>query len=74
VPDDMVGNRIVAFCTVQAQADESDLERACKERVPSYMVPERLIVLDSLPRTPNDKYDRPKLAEEAASLIGAGEA
>jgi L-proline---[L-prolyl-carrier protein] ligase len=70
VPDEVVGNRIVAFCTVEAEADESDLERACKDRVPSYMVPERLILLDSLPRTPNDKYDRPKLAEQAASLIG----
>jgi acyl-coenzyme A synthetase/AMP-(fatty) acid ligase len=34
------------------------------------MVPERIVVVDSLPRTPNDKYDRPQLTERAARLIG----
>jgi amino acid adenylation domain-containing protein len=69
VPDEMVGNRIAAFCAVGQGADGSDLDRACRERVPSYMVPERIVVLDSLPRTANDKYDRPLLAERAARMI-----
>jgi len=69
VPDEMVGNRIAAFCAVQQGTDGEDLDRACRERVPGYMVPERIVVVDSLPRTPNDKYDRPRLTEQAARVI-----
>jgi L-proline---[L-prolyl-carrier protein] ligase len=69
VPDEMVGNRIAAFCAVQQGTDGEDLDRACRERVPGYMVPERIVVLESLPRTPNDKFDRPRLTEQAARVI-----
>jgi amino acid adenylation domain-containing protein len=69
VPDEMVGNRIAAFCAVQDGTDSEDLDRACRERVPGYMVPERIVVVDSLPRTPNDKYDRPRLTEQAGRMI-----
>jgi acyl-CoA synthetase (AMP-forming)/AMP-acid ligase II len=65
----MVGNRIAAFCAVQPGTDGEDLKRACCERVPRYMVPERIVLLESLPRTPNDKYDRPRLTEQAARII-----
>jgi acyl-CoA synthetase (AMP-forming)/AMP-acid ligase II len=69
VPDEIVGNRIAAFCAVQQGTDSKDLDRACRERVPGYMVPERIVVMDSLPRTPNDKYDRPRLTERAGRMI-----
>jgi amino acid adenylation domain-containing protein len=69
VPDDLVGNRIAAFCTVEQQMDSGALERTCRERVPGYMVPEQIVVVDSLPRTPNDKYDRPALTRQAAGII-----
>ena len=69
VPDEMVGNRIAAFCAVQQGADSEDLARACRVRVRGYMVPEPIVVVDSLPRTPNDKYDRPRLTEQAARMI-----
>ena len=72
VPDEMVGNRIAAFCAVQQGADGEDLARACRERVPGYMVPDPIVVVDSLPRTPNDKYDRPRLTEQAARMIENG--
>jgi acyl-coenzyme A synthetase/AMP-(fatty) acid ligase len=74
VPDDLVGSRIAAFCTIQRQAESEDLEQACRDRVPGYMVPERILVVDSLPRTPNDKYDRPQLTAQAATMLdGSGE-
>jgi len=68
VPDEMVGNRIAAFCAVQQGADSEDLTRTCRDRLPKYMVPERIVLVDSLPRTPNDKYDRPRLTEQAARM------
>jgi acyl-coenzyme A synthetase/AMP-(fatty) acid ligase len=69
VPDDLVGNRIAAFCTLEGEAGERDLAQACRQRVPAYMVPERIILRDSLPRTPNDKYDRPELTRQALRTI-----
>ncbi len=71
VPDDLIGNRIAAFCTLEGSVDERDLELTCRQRVPAYMVPERIILRDSLPRTPNDKYDRPELTRQASRTIAA---
>ncbi|RKH09758.1 amino acid adenylation domain-containing protein, partial [Corallococcus sp. CA053C] len=53
--------------TLEAQA----LRTLLKERLPDYMVPSALVVLDAMPLTPNGKVDRkalpsPDLATEAA--------
>jgi amino acid adenylation domain-containing protein len=71
VPDELMGNRLVAFCAVRGELGEAQLKRSCRERVPGYMVPDRIEILDALPRTANDKYDRTRLAELAAGLVGA---
>jgi acyl-CoA synthetase (AMP-forming)/AMP-acid ligase II len=62
----LMGNRIVAFCTVSGGADAEELIRACRERLPAYMVPAQIFVVVSLPKTPNNKYDRAALAKQAA--------
>jgi acyl-coenzyme A synthetase/AMP-(fatty) acid ligase len=69
VPDELMGNRLAAFCTVRTKTSEAELKRACQERLPGYMVPDRISIVEALPRTPNDKYDRPELARQAAALI-----
>jgi acyl-coenzyme A synthetase/AMP-(fatty) acid ligase len=71
VPDELLGNRLAAFCTSGDEPEAGELGRACRERLPAYMVPERIVVVASLPRTPNDKYDRRALAEEAAEMLAA---
>lgn len=43
-----------------------ELKRHCSERLPRYMIPHRVIVVDALPRTPNGKIDR----RAAAALAG----
>jgi acyl-coenzyme A synthetase/AMP-(fatty) acid ligase len=68
VPDELMGNRLAAFCTVRSETSEEELKHACHERIPSYMVPDRIAIVDALPRTPNDKYDRAQLANRAAAL------
>jgi amino acid adenylation domain-containing protein len=70
VPDPLLGNRLAAFCTVRGEASEDEIKRSCRARVPNYMVPDRIEILAVLPRTPNDKYDRTELAQQAAALIG----
>jgi aryl carrier-like protein len=40
-----------------------ELKELAKERLPEYMVPTTIIVLEALPRTPNGKIDRKALPE-----------
>jgi L-proline---[L-prolyl-carrier protein] ligase len=68
VPDELLGSRILAFCVAPAAVDEEKLKRLCRERLPRYMVPERIVLLERLPRTPNGKVDRTQLLQEAARL------
>jgi amino acid adenylation domain-containing protein len=75
VPDELLGNRIVAF-SVSRNGDgpmESALQAHCRARLPAYMVPERIFFIGRLPRTPNDKFDRRALAERAVELSQEGE-
>lgn len=64
VPDDMVTNRIVCFAAVSEAVTTADLQRFCGERVPAYMVPESITMLDGLPKTSTGKIDRRSLSED----------
>lgn len=63
VPDDEVGARIVAF--VSPPLDERELERFCAERLPRYMMPEKISFLDVLPKTSTGKIDKALLEKES---------
>jgi amino acid adenylation domain-containing protein len=65
VPDDMVTNRIVGFAAVSEEITAADLQRFCGERVPAYMVPESITMVDELPKTSTGKLDRRSLSEQA---------
>ena len=55
-------------------ADITDEVRAdAASRLPAYALPERIEVVDSLPRTPSDKIDRQTLARDFAVLPAAEE-
>lgn len=63
VPDEMVTNRIVCFVAVSEEVAATDLQRFCGERIPAYMVPESISMLDGLPKTSTGKVDRRSLSE-----------
>jgi len=63
--DDPAGRRtLVAYVASHADAStlDAELRALLKARVPDYMIPSVLVVLDVLPITPNGKIDRDALA------------
>jgi amino acid adenylation domain-containing protein len=67
VPDELIGNRVLAFVVRAdgAAPGPEALRDHCLTRLPRYMVPERIDVLDELPRTSTGKVDRTRLARSA---------
>jgi len=63
VPDDVLGQAVKAFVVPrEGEALVPDgLLAFCVEKMPRYMVPKALEVLESLPRTPSGKTDYPAL-------------
>jgi amino acid adenylation domain-containing protein len=54
-------DRLVGYVTAGTDIDEGAIKSALAERLPGYMVPARLVVLDALPLSPNGKLDRKAL-------------
>jgi len=65
VPDDVISNRLHAFVVARSDVDESTLLKACSQRIPRYMVPQRLEIRESLPKTSTGKVDRQVLVRQA---------
>jgi acyl-coenzyme A synthetase/AMP-(fatty) acid ligase len=64
IPDDLLGNRLRAFVVLSpgSTVTEKELETFCAKHVPKYMVPEKIELCDSLPKTSSGKTDRTALA------------
>jgi L-proline---[L-prolyl-carrier protein] ligase len=68
IPDEAIGNTILAVVTIASggSIDSMQLKQHCAEKLPAYMVPEKIEFRDSLPRTDNGKIDRRRLVSELA--------
>ena len=74
VPHEEQGAVLLAAVVLapDAEANERDLRRACAARLPAYMVPERIAVRLTLPRTSSGKVDRLRLLEELTAVPREG--
>lgn len=63
IPDEKMGNRLASSVVPRSGRvlEIKDLRSFCTERLPGYMVPEHLEVVDELPRTSTGKADRQAL-------------
>jgi acyl-CoA ligase (AMP-forming) (exosortase A-associated) len=61
---------VVAAPPEGQSADSEALLTQCRQRLPTFMVPLHVEWRDSLPRNPNGKFDRPRLAGELKELFG----
>ncbi len=76
VPHPTLGQAVVLLAAPAPgkQAQDEALLDACRKQLPAFMVPQQVQWRDSLPRNPNGKYDRPKLAAELKGLFAASAA
>jgi long-chain acyl-CoA synthetase len=65
-PDRLLGQAVHAHVAPVpgVELEPALLRRHCAERLEDYMVPQRIVVHDALPRTDNGKIDRRRLAGE----------
>ena len=63
VPDELISNRIECFVSAKPGSvlDKDDLVRFAAEKLPRYMIPEQITVLEELPKTSTGKIDRQTL-------------
>ncbi|QEL54798.1 acyl-CoA ligase (AMP-forming), exosortase A system-associated [Chromobacterium paludis] len=70
VPHPMLGEAIAVSLHGADGVAEAELLALCRERLPSYMVPQRLSFhAEPLPRNPNGKIDRKQLKQQFAGLF-----
>lgn len=63
VPDEMLGEAVRAYVVLDdgAELTERDILRTCRERLPLFAVPQRVVFLSELPKTPSGKVRRKSL-------------
>ncbi|MEU7022175.1 amino acid adenylation domain-containing protein [Streptomyces sp. NPDC046203] len=66
-------DRLVGFVECAAGFDAERARKELATRLPSYMVPRRLVPMDALPLTRNGKVDRKRLAESGDGIQAVGE-
>jgi long-chain acyl-CoA synthetase len=64
VEDDLLGQAVVAHVSAEegVELDPKILRRHCAERLEDFMVPQRVVIHDELPKTDNGKLDKLALA------------
>lgn len=68
VPAAHDGHRLVAYVTPDgADLDTDELRSRLRATLPAFMVPDRIVRLDALPRLPNGKVDRAALPDPAGA-------
>lgn len=70
VPHEMLGEAPVAFVAINEglSFDAEALRRHCQLRLPVHKVPERVLQVADLPKTPAGKIDKPALRARASSI------
>jgi acyl-CoA synthetase (AMP-forming)/AMP-acid ligase II len=72
IPHPVLGQAIVIIATASdgSQLNAEQLLTECRQRLPAFMVPARIIARQgSLPRNPNGKIDRKLLSQEMQDLF-----
>lgn len=63
IPDVIMGESIVAHITTHefARLDEKEIQKECMSKLEVFMVPQKVIFLNEMPKSPNGKIDKKEL-------------
>ena len=61
VEDESGGKRLVGYVVGEEGATAAELKRHLRERLPEYMIPEAIVMLEEMPLSANGKVDRKRL-------------
>ena len=72
--DTEVETSLVAYVVLESnvQVDSLEIRERMARRLPSYMVPRSIVLLDALPQTPNGKLDRLSLPRPELEHVDQG--
>lgn len=59
----VVGSILVAFCAADAEMTPQAIQNACARWLPRFMIPDDIILFETLPRLPSGKIDAKALVE-----------
>ena len=65
IPDVIMGESIVAHITTHedTELNEKDVQKECMSKLEVFMVPQKVIFLNEMPKSPNGKIDKKELKE-----------
>jgi acyl-CoA synthetase (AMP-forming)/AMP-acid ligase II len=66
-PEGQICSHLVAFCDT-LNGTEAAAKKACAAYIPSYMVPARLVVMETFPFNSNGKLDYKELSSQAKNI------
>ena len=69
--DEAGGKRLIGYVVGEVSATAAELNRHVRERLPEYMVPRAILILEEMPVTASGKIDRKRLP--SVKDVGAGE-
>jgi long-chain acyl-CoA synthetase len=69
IPDEIMGEKIIVYVTTHGQAEigEKEILKECMSRLELFMIPQRVIFLDEMPKSSNSKIDKKELIKMYSS-------
>ncbi|WP_293264311.1 acyl-CoA ligase (AMP-forming), exosortase A system-associated [Neptunomonas sp.] len=65
----LLGQAILLLVTADPECNEQPLIKYCQKELPNFMLPKKIIFVDTLPRNQNGKIDRKTLAAEFKDIF-----
>ena len=74
IPDELMGESIIAFVTTHGniQIGEKEIQKECMSRLELFMIPQRIIFLDEMPKSSNGKIDKKELKKCTLEMNKSG--
>jgi acyl-CoA synthetase (AMP-forming)/AMP-acid ligase II len=71
IPDEIMGEAIVVFATTHGDSNlsEKEIQRECMQHLESFMIPQKVIFLQEMPKSTNGKIDKKELKKMQTDAV-----